>query len=374
MKTFLLLFAIGIAFTLSCTGGHPIAITITNPSDIARQNEPVAVDFKKLQKTYPGIDLKTIAIADSSGKVLPTQIDDLNGDKKWDELVFLADFEPKETRKFFIKRRTENAANSDLSAKIWQRLPEGDVRAMNTHQIEAHSPETQQRYAAVSWGSADLTLQLRLDGSNSIEPFRPTGWMSKADFPGIAGLAFWAEDSIFLPKNLYGFNCWILANGPVRSLVRLDFKDWKVGKDYYKVTWLIMQYAHSAVVEHRVYLKNLQKDSILPTAITGLSVTPETVVISDAKHGWLYAKFPTRVWGKTLAAAIIAPVSQLVSFQQTDAQFLLPLRFTKDRPLRYFSWCKPSMQDDETHTLPQQEVLFKQLFERLNTPLQIHFR
>ena len=374
MKIIQLIFAIGIAFTLSCTGGHPIAITVTNPSHIARQNEPVVVDFKKLQKTYPGIDLTNIAIADSSGKVLPTQIDDLNGDKKWDELVFLADFAPKETRKFFLKRRREDADGSDLSAKIWQRLPEGGVRAMNLHQIEATSPETQQRYAAVSWGSSEMAFQLRLDGSNSIAPFRPTGWTSKADFPGIAGLAFWAEDRIFPPENLYGFQCWILASGPVRSLVRLDFEDWKVGENYYKVAWLIMQYTHSAVVEHRIYLKNLQKDSIFPTAITGLSVTPETAVIVDAEQGWLYAKFPKRVWGKTLAAAIIAPPSQLASFQKSDAQYLLPLRFTKDRPLRYFSWFKPSVQDNEAHTLPQQEVFFKQLFERINTPLQIHYQ
>ena len=82
-----------LALLFSCTGGKTIEITVTNPSGVARPAEVVVVDYKALQKAFSGLQLEPdIQISDENGSLLPTQFDDINGDQKWDELVFIADF------------------------------------------------------------------------------------------------------------------------------------------------------------------------------------------------------------------------------------------------------------------------------------------
>src|ERR1043165_4115282 len=80
---------------------HEIKIDILNPSDHARYAEDIVIPFAQLRQLAPEINAGSLmVIADQAD--LSSQVDDLDGDGKADELVFQIDLQPRQRRRVQI--------------------------------------------------------------------------------------------------------------------------------------------------------------------------------------------------------------------------------------------------------------------------------
>ena len=76
-------------------------VNVTNKSKNARKAVPVVLSLSK-----HGIDVKS-AVVTKDGTEIPSQLDDLNGDGKFDELCFITDMAKKERQTFSVKLMDE---------------------------------------------------------------------------------------------------------------------------------------------------------------------------------------------------------------------------------------------------------------------------
>lgn len=374
------------AILCGCSGEQTIVVTVTNPTPVSRPAEPVVLDYPTLQKSYPGISFEGTELVAEDGQPLPTQIDDLNGDQKWDEVVFQADFVPHQIRRFYFRRQRAARDSGDLFVRFWQRmLPADTLRPLQIKHLSTEHLETRRRYAGISWGNAQMTYDLKLDGSNTI------GWMDRntgqpvtaapeaqrpavvaplssataAPAPGIGGLLLWDGETPAFPFNLFKFEAHVLATGPVRTVLRLDFTDWAAAGRFYKLTWLIMQFAGTAQVEQRVYLKNLRPEDPLPVAVTGLTGNGATAPLRNESQGYLMRRVPGTSRGDSLTLVLAVPAARIFTTEPTWPAHLFKLSLEKERPLVYYALAIPEKPAG---------VFLAQLSARLNAPLQIQYK
>src|SRR5260370_35387345 len=87
-----------------------IKITVTNPTDQARPAEGIVVSLADLRKIAPDLGPGSLIVTATDAATetedaavlqtseLPSQVDDLDGDNKADELAFQIDLKPNQTR------------------------------------------------------------------------------------------------------------------------------------------------------------------------------------------------------------------------------------------------------------------------------------
>lgn len=82
--------------TGSAMAQKTLEVTVTNPLKMARSAQPVVIDLKQY-----GMSVKE-AVVTENGKEIVSQLDDLDGDGKYDELCFLTNVGVKETKKYSV--------------------------------------------------------------------------------------------------------------------------------------------------------------------------------------------------------------------------------------------------------------------------------
>lgn len=96
MRSTMLLALMAIAIFTGCRqqNGESLCIEVTNPTDRYRNNAGIVID--RTQLNIPDSTLLPV-IYDKSGKLILSQLDDIDQDGKWDELAFICDFKPNES-------------------------------------------------------------------------------------------------------------------------------------------------------------------------------------------------------------------------------------------------------------------------------------
>src|SRR5260370_29854708 len=87
-----------------------IKVAVTNPTDLDRPAENIVLSLPELRKIAPDLHAGTLIVTASDAATLsedatalqttelPSQVDDLDGDNKADELAFQIDLKPHQTR------------------------------------------------------------------------------------------------------------------------------------------------------------------------------------------------------------------------------------------------------------------------------------
>ena len=86
-----------------------IKLTVQNTLPIQRRDVPVIISLNELREIAPDFSFDAyLVVAGQPPAEIPSQADDLNYDGQRDELVFLADLEPQETKVFTIRYTPDN--------------------------------------------------------------------------------------------------------------------------------------------------------------------------------------------------------------------------------------------------------------------------
>jgi unsaturated chondroitin disaccharide hydrolase len=266
-----LAFSVAAAPAFAAAPVRVLKLAITNPLETARPREAIVIPLAEIRKRAPELALAHLIVTVTDARTLdedaatltttelPSQVDDLDGDGRLDELAFQLDLGPKQTRVVTI-------AGGDPAVLARLRptyTPETDA-LQSTH------------FEGIGWESDVLAWRLYLDDRNAIDLFgkrRPGLWLQTfggaeydyhAESPlgrdiyrvgsalGIGSVAVRTADGVRGLKPAAQRTAHVVARGPVRAVVTVNYKGVAVGEAPVDVKDTIVQWAGDRGFEQRV--------------------------------------------------------------------------------------------------------------------------
>ncbi len=331
-----------------------IKLAVTNPGAAARPAENVAVPVAALKRIASDFSAGSAIVTTSAASTLeqdartlettelPSQADDLDGDGKYDEIAFQIDLGPHQTRIVTIAYG-ETAAMLRIRSKYPQRT----------------NAKFATRYEGPGWESEETAWRIYFDARNAIDLYgkrRPGLYLDLFSAPeyvyhmegpfgrdiygigkalGVAGIGA-LIDGKALPVAEVAERKWrVAAAGPVRSVLELEYKGWKIGGKTVDLTSRITQWAGEHGFDHRITIAN--GDGL--TLVTGL---PYKSAVADLKPaiaqiGALATWGPQVVLdgnkaqtsdlpGENLGVAVLLRQDEAGAIAKDDANFLIGVK------------------------------------------------
>lgn len=242
-----------------------------------------------------------VVVRENTGELLPSQCDDVDGDGRWDELVFLGDLEVGETKKVRLETtetRPDFPVRTNIRfGRVMKPFEEvtGDLR-MKTNDTKFTAPVYQMEGPA--WENDLIAFRNYYDARNGMDIFGKRTAAMILDSVGVNArdyhtLADWGMDilkvgnslgagaiAIGIGDSLYRVGpCEegkyrLICEGPVRAMFELTYKNVPAGDRLYNVTHQISIYAGDHFYRSKVWVDNLQGDEELVTGIVNLHDVP----------------------------------------------------------------------------------------------------
>ena len=266
-----------------------IKLSVTNPTGDVRAAENVVVKVADLRRIASDFKPSAVIVTTTEAATieedaralqtteLPSQADDLDGDLKVDELAFQIDLKPKQTRIVTI-------AYGD---------PATIARLRSNYPPRTHAKFTT-RFEGMGWESDITAWRLYFDKRNAIDLYgkrRPGLYLELFGSPeydyheespfgrdiykignalGIGAVGAFVEGKVVKVSDVNDRSWRIVADGPVRSIVELVYKGWKVGDRSVDLTSRMTIWAGERGFEHRISSTNAEGIRL----VTGLPRKP----------------------------------------------------------------------------------------------------
>ncbi|MEM8898941.1 MAG: DUF4861 family protein [Bacteroidota bacterium] len=352
---------IGFLLCVSCEPVRELPVLLTNPLETSWEEAQIAIPRKFLEKRLGTVEPENRLVVTKDGKQVPSQMDDLDQDGKWDELALVLDFGPSEALEVQIgvKPAAERALypnKTNLHLGINNNGSfEAATSASRLASTDTESALTAFQFEGPGWENDQIAFRNYLDARNGIDIFGKL--TNEMVLEGVGStqrydtLQSWGMDilkvgnslgagAIALQKNdkLYRVSsteaeATLVVEGPVRSVLRLSFPSMKVEEISYAInheihiwqgqkgyTGKVTVTPHSNDVYLVSGLVNMENDSMYlgatETAIYGYSHDPQTINGEYLGMGLLIAEpdFKTTLKTADEGEGII----------QTDALVLFP--------------------------------------------------
>src|SRR5438552_17671619 len=248
-----------------------LKLSITNPTDELRLHENIVISVDELKTIAPDfkagdtiVTTSDAATLDEDARTLqtieiPSQADDLDGDNNYDELAFQIDLKPRQSRIVTIVygetttiQRIRSEYPKRTAAKFTMKFDglgwESEVNAWRIY--------FDQRNAIDIWGKRRPGLYLEMFGA----PEYVYHWESPlgrdiyriGDAIGIGAVAALVGGKVVKVSDVAERKWRIISAGPVRVIVELTYKGWKVGAREVNLTSRMTQWAGEHGFEHRI--------------------------------------------------------------------------------------------------------------------------
>jgi unsaturated chondroitin disaccharide hydrolase len=291
-----------------------IKVAVTNPSSNARSAADIAIPIAEIRKAAldfkPGAMIVTASNASTmeedasvlQTEELPSQADDLDGDGRADELAFQVDLAPHQTRIVTI--------SYGEGARIWRLRGDYKQRtaALFSRKIEGLGWESERvafriyfdpRNAIDIYGKRLQTLQLAMYASPdyAYHEESPEGrdMFKVGESIGIGAVAAMFDGKLVKVADVKERKWRILASGPVRSVVELEYDGWNAAGKIIHLQSRITQWAGERGFEHTISADC--GDSF--EFATGLPVKPGITPVNSGKDSpatWIAS------WGEQVVA------------------------------------------------------------------------
>jgi hypothetical protein len=217
-----------------------LSVSVTNPLATARAKETIAVSIAELSKLAPGFDGREAVVTDKAGKEVLSQLVDMDGDEKHDELVFQADLGAKETKTFKIKTGERKPATRD-QYKAYGRFVreryddfawENDLIAHRVYgpALETHPKEALTSSGIDTWVKRVSKLVVNdwyMTGNYHKDSGEGADYYAVKKSRGCGGIGVWAGGKLHVSKNFTSSR--VLASGPIRLVFELSYAPWDAG-------------------------------------------------------------------------------------------------------------------------------------------------
>src|SRR5260370_2521 len=225
-----------------------IKVAVTNPTDLDRPAENIVLSLPELRKIAPDLHAGTLIVTASDAATLPedaaalqttelpSQVDDLDGDNKADELAFQIDLKPHQTRIVSI-----TYGDADRIFRLRDDYPK-HTDALFATKIQGPGWESEfnawriyfdPRNAIDLYGKRRLTLQLERFATPEY-PYHDESPDGRDIYDignalGIGSVGAWVDGKLVKVADVDKRSWRVISAGPVRAIVELVYEGWKVG-------------------------------------------------------------------------------------------------------------------------------------------------
>jgi unsaturated chondroitin disaccharide hydrolase len=322
-----------------------IKVSVTNPTSETRLAEDIVINVPELQRIDADFKAGDVIVTTSNAATLeedartlettelPSQADDLNGDRKLDELAFQIDLLPKQTRIVTI-------AYGD---------PATIARLRSNYLPQTHAKFTM-RFDGLGWESNINAWRIYFDKRNAIDLFgkrRPGLYLELFGQPeyiyheespfgrdiykigdalGIGAVGALVDDKVVKAADVAERRWNIISTGPVRAIVEVGYKGWNINGHLVDLTSRMTIWAGERGFEHRIASKNAEGI----TFVTGLPRKPGLSEITSAEVGGT-----SRIsanWGHQVLKTGATATESLVD-QNLGLVLLLPANTSPTKPM-----------------------------------------
>lgn len=295
MKNALYLLLAGILF--SCTPKDEPQLILTNPADQPRTDAGVVIP-RSLFEDFPETSDGFVPLLNTSGNILPAQIDDLDGDGTWDELFVLVNMGAKEeiTATFSFVTPADypefKARTNIRFARKDKDYVEVTTATREEHAINTKTQEVWQM-EGIAWENDRIGFRNYFDRRNGMDIFgkvTTTMVLDEVGFKdnpsyhefnpawgvdvlkvgnslGAGSIAYQYNDSLYRVGDNGIGTCTVLTEGPLRSIFRFNFENWKMGDQSLVVTHDVSIQAGTYFYESKVVYEGTAKKTDLVTGI-----------------------------------------------------------------------------------------------------------
>ena len=268
-----------------------IRVTVTNPADFTRSSENIVLQISELKAITGDFDAASAVVvvrtrSNSSERVeLPSQVDDVDGDQKPDELVFQIDLEPLQIRNVMIEYGAAEHPRTNYPLRTSGRFAtkfegmgwESDMNAWRLY--------FDKRNAIDLFGKRRPGLSLEVFGrqEHNYHEESPFGRdiYKIGNALGIGAVGALIDGKVIKVAEVSDRSWKIVSSGPVRTIVELNYKGWQVGGRVVDLTSRMTVWAGERGFEHRIMAKNA--DGI--TLVTGLPRKPSLSEVTTKEIG-----------------------------------------------------------------------------------------
>jgi unsaturated chondroitin disaccharide hydrolase len=291
-----------------------IKLAVSNPSSTARSAADIVIPVAEIRRVAPDFKPGAVIVTASDASTLeqdasvlqteelPSQVDDLDGDGKADELAFQVDLAPHQSRIVTI--------SYGEGARVWRLRSDYKQRTavLFSSKIEG-----------LGWESERVAFRIYFDTRNAIDIYgkrRPTmqlAMYASADYAyhdespegrdifkvgdsiGIGGVAAMVDGKLIKVADVKERKWRILSSGPVRSIAELEYDGWNAAGKIIHLRSRITQWAGERGFEHAVSADSGNNFAF----VTGLPVKPGIFPVNSEKDSpvtWI------ATWGEQVVA------------------------------------------------------------------------
>lgn len=236
-------------------------LTLTNPLAVDRAEEIIILSRSDIEKKMGRIPEGFAPVVQLKGQNLPSQADDINGDGRWDELVFMIPLKASETVSLKIKPVAVNAYpvfEKRTNVRLGILQPDGTYPEVDHYKALpcTDSFKIIAQGEGVSWENDKMAFRTYFDCRNvkdlfgKLKPGMIIDKIHTAEIPdyhvlsdwgmdilhcgssvGSGGLALLEADSLYRLGSTDGYEYQKVVEGPVRSILDLKYTGWHVGNE-----------------------------------------------------------------------------------------------------------------------------------------------
>ena len=265
-----------------------IKIAVSNPGDHPRNAADIVIPIAQIRTIAPDFTPGALIVTASDASTpeqdasilqteeLPSQVDDLDGDGKGDELAFQVDLGPHQTRIVTVSYGNQE--------RIWRLRSDYQQRtaALFSRKIEG-----------LGWESERVAFRVYFDSRNAIDLYgkrRPTlqlGMYAAPDYTyhdespegrdiykvgdaiGIGAVAGLVDGKVIKVAEVKDRKWRIIASGPVRTMVELEYDGWNARGKIIDLRSRITQWAGERGFTHTIFANSADDFEF----VTGLPAT-----------------------------------------------------------------------------------------------------
>ena len=268
-----------------------IKVSVSNPSTISRVDEPIVLNIQELDLGF----VPKSAVVMQADKEIPSQLDDLDGDRKADELAFVVDMNARGKRTFDITFSTEKSkttypsrvyAEMLVSDKKGKHVPVHSVSIPGSaniyNQMHHHGPAFESELVAYRiYFDHKQTIDIygKFNKGFEIEEsqFYPTDEQLARGFGddvlrvsgscGVGGFKGWDGKKAIHTNPVDSRTMRVLAYGPVRTISELEVNGWQYQGKELDVTTRYTLYAGHRDVVAEVFFSEPLTDEVFATGV-----------------------------------------------------------------------------------------------------------
>jgi hypothetical protein len=329
-------------------------MTARNPIDLARPSETLVLAAADLHPLLAVDDVRRIQVRDEAGKPVLSQAIDVDDDGKFDQLVFQADFAPKQVKTFTLVAGQRQVPRGE-DFKAYGRF----VRERRDDFAWENDRIAHRMYGAAleTWAQEPLTSSAVDVWTKRVRKLVINDWYMVDDYHqdngtggdfysagktrGCGGNGVWADGRLYPSANFRDSR--VLANGPIRVMFELTYLPWDVaGAKVSEVKRVTLDAGHNLDRFESFY--RVEGGRAPATFAAGIKKAPGSTSTSSRERGMLRTWEAFKAAGAgNLGCGIVVDPAHLVEFTEADGNYLAVARVPEGQPGTYyagFGWDK----------------------------------